>query len=76
MVPQLERAGRAGAGRPSRGPLLGHQPAFKELWFSEMFSCAKASLKMSQGNSGETGAWPGWSAQRCLEGCRNQAGRG
>lgn len=33
--------------------LLGHQPAFKELWLDEMFSCAKASLEMSQGNSGE-----------------------
>lgn len=55
MVPQGGWAGRAGAGRPSRGLLLGHQPAFKELWFSEMFSCAKASLEMSQGSSGETG---------------------
>lgn len=36
-----------------------------------MFSCAKASLKMSQGHSGKTGAWPGWSAQRCPEGGRN-----
>lgn len=69
-------AGRAGAARPSTISLLGHQPASKELWLNEMFSCAKASLEMSQGNSGEAGAWPGWSAWWCQEGCWNEAWKG
>lgn len=69
--------GRAGSARPSMSWLLGHQPAFKELWLNEMFSCAKASLEMSQGNSREARAWPGWRARQCPEGCCSaQAGRG
>lgn len=45
--------GQAAAARPGRSPLLGHRPALKELWLNEMSSCSKASLEMSQGNSGE-----------------------
>lgn len=78
MMPGWMRGGgRAGAARPSRSRLLGHQPAFKELWLNEMFSCAKASLEMSQGNSREARVWPGWRARQCPEGCCSaQAGRG
>ena len=68
--------GQAGAARPSMSSLLGNQPAFKELWLNEMFSCAKSLLGNVTGQLWGGWAWPGRSAQRCQEGCWGEAWKG
>ena len=68
--------GQAGAARPGMSSLLGNQPAFKELWLNEMFSCAKSLLGNVTGQLWGGWAWPGRSAQRCQEGCWGEAWKG
>ena len=68
--------GRAGAARPGMSSLLGHQPAFKELWLNEMFWCAKSLLGNVTGQLSGGWAWPGQSAQRCQERCWSAAWKG